>query len=234
MHQCTGDREGADQFDAGNHFLKLIDEKGDVLLAIQEAFKVSTPIRFEGDNYSDAWVEEAAKRGLPNLRKTPEALEVLQSDRIKALFSGFSILSEAELDSRYHVKLEQYITTVEIELEALIQLTNQAVVPALTDELTAACAQVAALQSALGGSTVGRSRAGTLQELLGSINKALAALEKAIESTQTLSHSEAAKAYAYTVLPKAEALREQCDAAESLISDSRWTLPKYRELLFQN
>ncbi|MEC8379296.1 MAG: glutamine synthetase III [Myxococcota bacterium] len=214
--------------------LKLIDEKGDVLLAIQEAFKVSTPIRFEGDNYSDAWVEEAAKRGLPNLRKTPEALEVLQSDRIKALFSGFSILSEAEIDSRYHVKLEQYITTVEIELEALIQLTNQAVVPALTDELTAACAQVAALQSALGGSTVGRSRAGTLQELLGSINQALAALEKAIESTQTLSHTEAAKAYAYTVLPKAEALREQCDAAESLISDSRWTLPKYRELLFQN
>ena len=106
--------------------------------------------------------------------------------------------------------------------------------PALTDELTAACAQVAALQSALGDPAAGRSRAVKLQALLAGINQALEALENGIEATKSLSHAEAATAFAYTVLPKAEALRAQCDAAEGLISDSRWTLPKYRELLFQN
>ena len=89
-------------------------------------------------------------------------------------------------------------------------------------------------QSDLGNSTTGRSRAIKLQKLLGEINLELNTLHRALEATKDKSHADAAHEYAYTVLPQAEVLRQKCDAAEGMISDSRWTLPKYRELLFQN
>ena len=99
--------------------LALIDEKGDVLEAVREGIRRSNPIRFEGDNYSDDWVEEAEKRQLPHFRKTAHALRVLTNDDTVALFQRLNILSELELSSQYHVKVEQYLTHVMIEADML-------------------------------------------------------------------------------------------------------------------
>ena len=111
--------------DGIDQLIQLINEHGSVDAGIQEALRISNPVRFEGDNYSDAWVEEAERRGLPHYRKTPHALRVLTEDSTIQLFKGLNILSELELNSQYHVKLEQYITHVTIEVEMLEQLVNQ-------------------------------------------------------------------------------------------------------------
>lgn len=220
--------------DGIDSLFELIEEKGDLLSAIQEAFKISASVRFEGDNYSDEWVEEAARRGLPNLRKTPEALSVLQTDRVKDLFSSHNILSEAELDSRYHVKLEQYLMTVEIELETLFQLTKQFVIPSITSELTVMCESLSAQASVLGNEGINTDRAVTLNKYLKTIERLLAEVQSTLKAMQLKSHPEQAHGYAYTICPLAEKLRVACDLSEGMVADSRWTLPKYREMLFQN
>ena len=211
----------------------LIAEYG-VEKALQLALQKSSAIRFEGDNYSDAWVEEAASRGLPNLKKTPDALAVLTSDQSKELFSGLGIYSERELSASYHVLLEQYITNVTIELDVLNQLIDQAVVPAAIAERTAACADVAA-QGAVFGDDVDRSRAVQLQQLIKDLNSARAELKAAQEKCDgTEDEFQQALLLAYEVAPAAEAVRAVCDDLELICSDERWALPKYREMLFQN
>ena len=87
-------------------------------------------MRFEGNNYSDAWVKEAAKRGLLNLRRTPEALSQLVTKQAKKCLVGLGILSDAELDSRYHVRLERYIKDMLIEMHTLREMVDTFVLPA--------------------------------------------------------------------------------------------------------
>ena len=179
-------------------------------------------------------VEEAANRGLPTLKKTPDALAVLTSDQSKALFSGLGIYSERELSASYHVLLEQYITNVNIELEVLNQLIDQAVIPAAIAERTAASADVAA-QAAVFGDDVDRSRAVQRQQLIKSLNSARSELKAAQEKCDgTEDEFQQALLLAYEVAPAAEAVRAFCDSLELICSDERWALPKYREMLFQN
>src|SRR5262245_48916985 len=80
-----------------------------VLKVVRKAFRETTPVRFEGNNYADAWVKEAAKRGLLNLRRTPEALAQLTTPAAKKLLVGMGVLNDAELESRYNVRMERYI-----------------------------------------------------------------------------------------------------------------------------
>ncbi|MGH7678601.1 MAG: glutamine synthetase III, partial [Gemmatimonadaceae bacterium] len=87
-----------------------------VFNVVRRAFKATTPVRFEGNNYSEAWVKEAAKRGLLNLRRTPEALAQLVTKTTRKCLVGLGILTEEELDSRFHVRLERYIKDLLIEL----------------------------------------------------------------------------------------------------------------------
>src|SRR3954468_16075622 len=101
-----------------------------VLSVVQEAFKETASIRFEGNNYSDEWVQEAQKRGLLNLRRTPEALEQLVSRPARTLLNKLGILSKAELESRYHVRLERYVKDMLIEMHTLREMTDTLVLPA--------------------------------------------------------------------------------------------------------
>src|SRR2546428_2146337 len=90
-----------------------------VLKVVRRAFKETTPVRFEGNNYAEEWVKEAAKRGLLNLRRTPEALAQLVTKAARKCLVGLGILSDAELESRYHVRLERYVKDMLIELHML-------------------------------------------------------------------------------------------------------------------
>jgi hypothetical protein len=107
---------------------KAVDDA--VLAVVRESFRASSAVRFEGNGYSDEWVREAEGRGLKNLRRTPEALEQLVTDEAKALFRSTGILTEAELESRYHVRVERYVKDMLIEVDTLAQLVDTLVLPA--------------------------------------------------------------------------------------------------------
>ncbi|MFL5576652.1 MAG: glutamine synthetase III, partial [Gemmatimonadaceae bacterium] len=99
---------------------KSVDDA--VLEVVRESFRETSAVRFEGNNYSQEWVGEAAQRGLKNLRRTPEALTELVTDQSRALLNGLGILNEVELESRYHVRLERYVKDVLIELHTMQEL----------------------------------------------------------------------------------------------------------------
>ena len=98
---------------------------------MRESIKASTPIRFEGDNYSEEWVVEAEKRGLSNNRKTPDALKVWEDDKNIALFSRHDVLSPQELQARYHVEMEKYSTKLQIEATTLLKMVESQVLPSV-------------------------------------------------------------------------------------------------------
>src|SRR5204863_138961 len=106
---------------------KSVDDA--VLKVVRDVFKDTAAIRFEGNNYSEEWVKEAEKRGLPNLRKTPEALAQVVSKSSIALLTGLKIFSEAEVHSRYHVRLERYVKNLQIEVETLRSMVDTTILP---------------------------------------------------------------------------------------------------------
>ena len=101
-----------------------------VLKVVRESFKETSAIRFEGNNYSQEWVDDAAKRGLLNLRRTPEALAQLTTKTSRAVFTKLNILTKPEVDSRYHVRMERYIKDMLIELHTLGQIVDTMILPA--------------------------------------------------------------------------------------------------------
>ncbi len=204
-----------------------------VLEVVRRALTESAPVRFEGNNYEAAWAEEAERRGLPNLRTTPAALEVLNQPEISALFEGHKVLSAAELESRWHIRTERYITTVDIEADVLRDLVDQQVLPAALDERTALAGAIALLSSSFDVSDDKEALA-TLVEHVIRLRAARRQLDQLIGEGSGLHGSDKASFYGARVVPAIAALRGACDALEGLIADSRWPLPRYRELLFQN
>ena len=117
---------------------------------MRESIKASTPIRFEGDNYSEEWVVEAEKRGLSNNRKTPDALKVWEDDKNIALFSRHDVLSPQELQARYHVEMEKYSTKLQIEATTLLKMVESQVLPGvLTQQSEISSSLLAAQEAAL-------------------------------------------------------------------------------------
>ena len=217
---------------------KLHDEKvpvdDAVLAVVAEAFRETAVIRFEGNGYSQEWVEEAARRGLPNFRRTPEALEQLISAQAKALFTGTGILSEAELESRFHVRVERYVKDMLIEMTTLKEIVDTLVIPAVLEyhgSLAAAAANAKAAGIAIVPQVATANHVGTLiQELQARRDTLVSVLDQA----DGLHHDPLACAKLLTSAgaDAMAAVRDRCDTLELVTPDERWPLPKYREMLF--
>ena len=200
--------------------------------AIRRAMKESEAVRFEGDGYSDAWVADAEARGLKNLRKTPEALDELRGDEVVKLFVNHGVLSPAELESRYNVLTEQYVTAVQIEADALKLVVDEMVLPvALSDRAGLADGLTRLLDLQARGvavdTTAEVARLNTLGSALATLTTARAALDVAQASAGHDAHANVAE-----VLPALEAIRGAVDTLECVVDDAVWPLPKYREMLF--
>ena len=205
-----------------------------VMKVVREAFKETGAVRFEGNNYSQEWVDDAKKRGLLNLRRTPEALAQLTTKNARTVLTKLDILTKAEIDSRYHVKLERYVKDMLIELHTLAQMVDTMILPACYS-YHGLLADAAAKAKTAGISVVPQVSAanevGTLIEQLRERRAALGtAIEKAehehenVDACAKLLTSEGADAMG--------AVRETCDALELAVGDEFWPLPKYREILF--
>jgi glutamine synthetase len=178
---------------------------------------------FNGDNYTEDWVKEAERRGLPNLRNTPEALKQLLSDKAEKLFSAYGVLSRSELHSRYEVYHEQYVKTVLIEGRLSLDMAKTVILPAalkqqslLSDSLT----ERQHLKISL-GNTLLKRKLEKLCVLINDLCGAADAIEGAIDAGEPAA-----------IIRHQAQLRTAADRIELEVDDQLWPLPKYGEMLF--
>ncbi len=194
------------------------------------------PVLFDGDNYSPAWQAEAARRGLPNERTTPEALRHLVSPGSRALFERHRVLTARELASRHAVRLENYAKRVHIEARVALEMARTGALPAGLAQLArlgAAAAAGAALGLPPGAPEALARRVHELATRAAEASATLEALLPARGAPAWSGDAQAAAAHcAERVLPAMEDLRQAVDGLEELTADELWPYPKYRELLF--
>jgi glutamine synthetase len=206
-----------------------------VLDVAKEFVSETKAIRFEGNGYSDEWRDEAAKRGLLNLAKTPEALAQLKTKEVKALFSKSGVYKADELESRYHLEIERYIKDLEIEVAALKDIALTLVLPAAYKHQAQLAGSVSALVAAgVDGSAVASQKAelASFAALIAALNAALSKLDHAVEKAEVDNLDKKATAFSLDVSDAMLAVRDICDKLETLVDDTLWPLPKYREMLF--
>jgi glutamine synthetase len=190
-------------------------------------------IRFEGNNYSEEWVREAEKRGLPNLRKTPEALKQLVTPSSKKMLVESGVFSEAELTSRFHVRLERYIKDMAIEVESLTQIVDTMVLPAALTYHGKLAEGAAAAKAAGFAATPQKESAERIAHLCDLLSQRKKHLGEAFgKADATDDHDAKAVILSQEVATAMLEVRRVCDELEGLVADQLWPLPKYREMLF--
>ncbi len=199
----------------------------------------SKKIRFEGNSYSEEWIEEAARRGLSNNRNTPDALPAFVSEKTIALFERHNVLSRLELQARNEIKLEKYIKKIQIEARVLGDLAVNHILPTAIQYQNRLIENAKGLQEVLDSKTyvqLSRNQLNTIKEIsdhVAGIKEGVAEMVEARKKANVLTDSmEKAIAYRDTVLSKFETIRKHVDKLELLVDDNLWPLPKYRELLF--
>jgi glutamine synthetase len=212
------------------------DIKQAVFDLIKEELKQIKSVVFMGDNYSEEWHKEAAKRGLPNLRTTPEALMALNTDKAKTLFSKYGVLTEVELKSRYHIWLEKYIKDIEIEAKALYDMVTTQVIPAGFKYQKELAKSVEAVSKVTGSNvdlSVQKDFLTSITNLVSNIKSGLNKLKESYENGISVKDEQKkADYYCQEVKSKMESIRENVDKLETLVDDELWSLPKFWEMLF--
>ena len=201
---------------------------------VKEAVNKHGRVIYNGNNYTDAWVKEAKKRGLPNIRSTVEALAAMATPGAEKLFEKYKVLAKEELHSRYEVYLEKYAKDINIEALASIDMVKKLYIPAViryTSELAEAIANLKAVSASV---TIQKGLLTKISALLDSASGKLCDLEEAVKKAQSTHEAEArGKAYRDKVVPAMNALRSDIDTLESLLPASLWPVPSYADKLFK-
>ena len=196
---------------------------------LQEIATNHSAVIFNGDGYSEAWHNEAEKRGLANLKTTVDALPALSNPEVAAVFEKYNVLSKRELASRTDIYLEQYCKVVRSESKLVIEIAKTMIYPASVRYQSELAAAAANLKAA--GLTPCVETLTKVTELIGGLSKSITALEKTSEH-----HAEGllneAKHFCDTVLPAMCEVRKYADELESIVADDLWPLPTYQEMLF--
>ncbi len=219
----------------------LIDkgEKKEVaIMHILQKYVVSSKkVLFEGDGYSDAWAQEAAKRGLPNVKTTPLALDAYITEKSKQLFKSNDIYNHAELEARHEIMLEDYIKKVQIEARIMGELATTYILPSAIKYQNILIENIKGLKEA---GLKEAAYANQLQ-LVEAISKHLSimsdSVEKMIEERKLANEltDSRERAIAYCEKVKGQyfdIIRYNVDKLELMVADEHWLLPKYREILF--
>jgi len=214
------------------------DIKKTVFNIIKKELKTAKGVLFTGDNYSEAWHKEAAKRGLPNLKTTPEALKSLVSQKALNLFEEYKVLSPIELKSRYTVKLEKYATDIEIEAKTLLNMVATQILPAAFKYQQSLAACFSKTQQALGSKFNLKEQKKLLENVSNLINKTQASLEELKKTYQKIDSIEdeqkLADFVAKNIKTNMDQVRDLVDQLELLVDDELWPMPKFWEMLFIN
>ena len=190
---------------------------------------------FNGNGYSAAWEEEAARRGLPNKKNAPAALPALIAPKNIALMEEFGVLTKVEMESRYEVEMEHYAKVINIEALTMLEMARKQLLPAVNAYMSEV-ANTAASKLAVSESISVRSETKTLNRLSAdadAMSDAIDTLQDAVDAAKALpSESEKAVAFHDNVLPAMDALRAAADDAETLCGEDYWPLPSYSKILY--
>lgn len=208
-----------------------------ILKVLRRYITESKDILFEGDNYSEEWAKEATeKRGLSNVKTTPEAIEFYGTEKAKKVFVANNILSERELHARQEIEFEEYAKKIQIEARIYGELVYNYVLPSAITYQNELLDNILKLKAAGLPEAHYKEQLDLTQTITLHINHLRSSLERMVEERKRANRIDHAreKAYAYCneVKPLFDTIREHADMLERYMPDAAWPLPKYRELLF--
>ena len=213
---------------------KAEDFKAEVNAVVKEIIRNHKRIIFNGNNYSEEWVAEAERRGLPNLKSTVDAIPVLVEEKNIKVLEKHGVLNRAEVHSRYEICLENYIKTIRIEALTMIEIASRQILPASLAYVRKVADTVASLNAANTDSSFVK---GELDKLVSLTSGLKAAIEKLGVKIEEIDASEGdslehARAYKDVIIPLMDELRTVADKLETMVDASLWPMPTYGDLLF--
>ena len=223
-------KEAADQLEQAEDFDTAVHDMIKTLLSEHRR------IIFSGNGYSQEWVEEAERRGLPNLKIGIDSVDSLITDKAIRLFESFGVYTKAELESRAEIEYESYAKTINIEAKTMIDMAGKQIIPAVIRYTTNLAASLGAVQSACPEADCSTQKELLLEtsDLLADMKTALAALTDAIgKAAAVVNNKERAYAYHDLVTTAMENLRRPADRLEMIVDKELWPLPSYGDLIFE-
>lgn len=218
----------------------VLEQAEDFELAVHDLIKEQATahqrIVFNGNGYSQEWVEEAARRGLPHIRSMVDAIPMLASEKSVALFEKFNVFTRAELESRVEICYENYAKAVNIEARTMIDMAGKQIIPAVIKYTTALAASINAVKAACGDADLSTQSGLLLQtsSLLAQSQKALEKLKQVTERASAMEEGrEQAVCYHSEVHTAMEALRAPVDQLEMMVDKELWPMPSYGDLIFE-
>lgn len=205
---------------------------------LREYIKDCKSILFEGDGYSEDWANEAAKRGLNNLKTTPEALKSEMNKKFIELYEELGIYTKRELEARNEVKLEKYSTTIDIEAKVLSDIARNHIIPAALNYQNRLIDNVKGLKEIFGDKEfepLAREQMDLIKGISANVAQIKVGVDELLAAKETASQlhgQKQAEAYCNDVKPRFDKIREASDALEMMVDDELWPMTKYRELLF--
>ncbi|WP_407522032.1 glutamine synthetase III [Lacibacter sp. MH-610] len=228
-----------------SRFKKEVDaliEKGDkkeiaIMHVLQQYISESKKVLFEGDGYSEAWAQEAERRGLPNVKTTPLALDAMVTKKAKELFESTGVYNHAELEARHEIELEKYIKKVQIEGRIMGELCTSHILPGAIKYQNILINNIKGLKDIGVDKSAYANQLQILEKISLHINKVSDLVEQMIEARKKANNTQGTRAMAIAYCDEVKGkyfddIRYHVDKLELLVDDASWYLPKYRELLF--
>ena len=216
----------------------VMEQADDVQKAIHDLIKEyaieNQKIIFNGDGYSQAWVEEAQRRGLPNIKSMVESIPALVSDKSVELFEKFGVFTRTELESRAEIRYENYSKALNIEARTMIDMGRKQFIPAIIKYTKTLADTVNSVKAAGVDASVQLATLDEITVLLKEASRAQAQLEKVTETASSMDDGPDKAAYYYeTVCPAMEDLRAPIDKLEMIVDKEAWPMPSYGDLIFE-
>ncbi|MCI8770625.1 MAG: glutamine synthetase type III [Lachnospiraceae bacterium] len=220
----------ADELEKADDFDRAVNE------LIKRTVTEHRKVIFNGDGYSDDWVAEAEKRGLPNVKSFVEAIPYLMEEKTIAMFERQNVLTKTELESRVEINYEIYSKTINIEAKTMIDMAGKQYIPSIIKYVTSLADSINSVKSACpaADTSVQTELLTKCSSLLASAQKALANLEKvSLEAAAKQEGKEQATFFKDVVFPAMNDLRAPIDELEMIVDQSFWPVPTYGDLLFE-
>ena len=213
---------------------KAKDKFAEAAAIIKDVYKKHHRVIFNGNNYSDEWLKEAGKRGLPNVANTVDALGAFVTEKAFKLFEKYDVLSRKELHSRYDIYVEHYAKQINIEALVAIDMARKQFIPAALEYATFLADSIDDLKSVDVPAVVPEDLLKGLSTALTSSYRNLAKLEAAVKKAQSISDTvKKAESYRDKVFTAMQALRTDIDSMEMIVPRDTWPVPTYVDLLFK-
>lgn len=219
---------------------EILEDAEDFDMAVHDLIKKYASehqrIVFNGNGYSDEWIKEAERRGLPNIKTTVESIGCLTTEKTVNLFEKFGVFTKAELESRAEIKYETYAKAINIEARAMIDIASKHIIPAVIKYITSLATSINQVREACDAANVDVQNE-LLQESSALLAETRSALKKLIEVTDCAAIKEEgieqAEFFKDEVVPVMEGLRTPVDKLEMIVNKEMWPMPSYGDLLFE-